>query len=93
MEMSHCSALDIATAYGLYDQGVGVRVPIESRIFNSSHHPDRLWGSHNLLSIGYKGIFPWGVKRQGREADQPPSNTEVKKTWIYTSTPPYVFIA
>jgi hypothetical protein len=33
-------------------------------------------------------LSPW-VKRPGREADHsPPSNAEVKKTWIYTSTPP-----
>jgi hypothetical protein len=31
-----------------------------------------------------------GVKRLGREADQsPPANAEVKKLWVYTSTPPY----
>jgi hypothetical protein len=30
-----------------------------------------------------------GVKRPGREADySPPTNGEVKKIWIYTSTPP-----
>jgi hypothetical protein len=30
-----------------------------------------------------------GVKREGREADySPPINAEVKKTWVYTSTPP-----
>jgi hypothetical protein len=35
-----------------------------------------------------------GVKRQGREADHStPSSAEVKKTWIYTSTPPYAFMA
>jgi hypothetical protein len=35
-----------------------------------------------------------GVKRPGREADHsPPTSAEVKKTWIYTSTPPYAFIA
>jgi hypothetical protein len=22
--------------------------------------PERLWGSHNLLSNGYQGLFPWG---------------------------------
>jgi hypothetical protein len=27
------STIDIATRYGLDDQGVGVRVPVESRIF------------------------------------------------------------
>jgi hypothetical protein len=31
-----------------------------------------------------------GVKRPAREADHsPPTNAEVKKMWIYTSTPPY----
>jgi hypothetical protein len=35
-----------------------------------------------------------GVKRLGREVDHsPPTNAEVKKVWIYTSTPPYAFIA
>jgi hypothetical protein len=34
-----------------------------------------------------------GVKRPGREADHtPPSSTEVKKMWIYISTPPYAFM-
>jgi hypothetical protein len=34
------------------------------------------------------------VKRLGREADHsPPANAEVKKMWIHTSTPPYVFMA
>jgi hypothetical protein len=40
--------------------------------------------------MGTGGSFP-GV-RQGREADHsPPTSAEVKKMWIYTSTPPYVF--
>jgi hypothetical protein len=35
-----------------------------------------------------------GVKRQGREADHsPPASAEVKKMWIYRSTPPYAFKA
>jgi hypothetical protein len=43
--------------------------------------------------MGTGGYFP-GVKRQGREADHsPPASSEVKKTWIYTSTPPYAFMA
>jgi hypothetical protein len=34
------------------------------------------------------------IKRQGHEADHSPSTTtEVKETWIYTSTPPHVFMA
>jgi hypothetical protein len=38
--------------------------------------------------MGTGSSFP-GVKRPGREADQsPPTNAEIKKIWIYTSTPP-----
>jgi hypothetical protein len=34
------------------------------------------------------------LKRLGREADHsPPTSAQVKKTWTYTSTPPYVFMA
>jgi hypothetical protein len=34
-----------------------------------------------------------GVKQPGREADHsPPASAEVKKMWIYTSTPPYAFM-
>jgi hypothetical protein len=34
------------------------------------------------------------VKQQGREADHsPPTSAKAKKTWIYTSTLPYVFMA
>jgi hypothetical protein len=68
--------------------GIEVRVPVRSRIFTSPYRPDRLW-----CPVGTGGSFP-GVKRQGREGDHsPPTNAEVKKTWIYTSTPPYAFIA
>jgi hypothetical protein len=45
--------------------------------------------------MGTGGSFP-GLKRQGREADHshPTSaEVEVKKMWIYTFTPPYVFMA
>jgi hypothetical protein len=40
------------------------------------------------------GDFPPELKRPGREADHsPPTSVQVKKTWTYTSTPPYVFMA
>jgi hypothetical protein len=45
-------------------------------------------------ALGFTGAPSLGVKRQGREADHlPPASTEVKKMWIYTSTPPYAFMA
>jgi hypothetical protein len=50
----------IATGYGLDDGGAGVRVPVGLRIFFSPLSPDRLWGPPNLLSNGYRGLFPGG---------------------------------
>jgi hypothetical protein len=40
------------------------------------------------------GALSPGVKRQEREADHSrPASAEVKKIWIYTSTPQYAFMA
>jgi hypothetical protein len=74
----------IETGYGLDDRGVGVRVPVWPRIFSSA------LGSTQWVP----GALSQRVKRQVREADRsPPATAEVKKMWIYTSTPPYVFMA
>jgi hypothetical protein len=51
-------------------------------------------GAHPVSYPMSTGDFFLGVKRQGREADHsPPTSAEVNKMWIYTSTPPYVFMA
>jgi hypothetical protein len=47
----------IAAGHELDDRGVGVRVPIRSRIFSSPSRPDRIWGPYNLLFHGYRGSF------------------------------------
>jgi hypothetical protein len=74
------SSVGIATGYGLDYRGVGVRVPVGSRILYSPRRPDRLWGLPSFLSSGYRRLFPGGVKRPGREADNsPPTSAEVKK--------------
>jgi hypothetical protein len=39
---SRDSVVGIAASYGLDDRGVGVRVPVRSRIFSSLKRPDRL---------------------------------------------------
>jgi hypothetical protein len=57
---SRASVVGIATGYGLDGRGVGVRVPVKSRIFTSPRRPDRLWGPLNLLSNRYRGSFPGG---------------------------------
>jgi hypothetical protein len=64
---SQDSTVGIVTGYRLDDWGVGVQVPVGSRIFCSSRCPDRLWAPHSLLYSGYRG-----VKRPGREADHSP---------------------
>jgi hypothetical protein len=62
------SYVNIATAYGLDDRGVGVWIRVGSRIFSSSRHPDRLW-AHPASYLTGSGNFSPGVKRPRREAD------------------------
>jgi hypothetical protein len=57
---SRSSVVGIATGYMLDDCGVGLRVPIGSRIFTSPYRPDRLWGSPSLLSNRYQGSYLGG---------------------------------
>jgi hypothetical protein len=52
------SVVGMATGYGLEDRGVGVRVPVESRIFFSPSRQDRLWAQTNLLSNEYRRLLP-----------------------------------
>jgi hypothetical protein len=91
---SRDSSVGIATGYGLDDQGgAGVRVPVGEK-FSLLHIVQTGSGVHpTSYKMGTVGTFP-GLKRQGREADHsPPTSAEVKKMWIYTSTPSYVCMA
>jgi hypothetical protein len=90
---SRDSAVGIATGYGLDDRGVGVEVPVRSRIFSSPRLPDRRWGAPNLLSSGYPEPFPRVYSGRCVKLTTPPTSAEVKKVWIYTTTPPYTFMA
>jgi hypothetical protein len=57
-ELCWGSSVGIAVVYGLDDQEIGVRVPVGSRMFSSTNHPDRLWVIPSLLSNGYWELFP-----------------------------------
>jgi hypothetical protein len=60
-------------------------------LFSTSSRP--VLGSTQPPIQWVSGAFT-GVKRQGREADHsPPNSAKVKKMRIYTSTPPYAFMA
>jgi hypothetical protein len=74
----------IVTEYGLNDRGIGVRIPMRSRIFLFPRRLDRFWGAPSFLSIWYRGtLFP-AVKRQGREADHlPPTSKPIRAFPLY----------
>jgi hypothetical protein len=61
------SAVGIVTGYGLDDRGVGVRVPVGSRIFSTSSMP--AMGPKQPPIQWVLGPLSLGAKRQGREAD------------------------
>jgi hypothetical protein len=50
---SQDSVVTMATGCGLDDQGVGVRIPVGSRIFSTPSYPDWLWRPPSLLFDGY----------------------------------------
>jgi hypothetical protein len=82
---SRDSVVCIATTYKKNDREVGVPSPGKVQI-GSGVHP-------TSYAMGTDSSFP-GVNRPGCEADHsPPASAEVNKMWIYTSTPPYAFMA
>jgi hypothetical protein len=88
----HNSAVGIATGYKLDDKGAGFLVPVGARNFISPCHPDWFWGLPSLLSNGNQGLLPQGLSGRSMKLTthlQPV--LKVKKTWVYTSTPQYVF--
>jgi hypothetical protein len=81
------------TGYGLDDREVRVFIPVGSRIFSFPHHADQLWVPPTLFSVDTRALS-LGIEVLGCEADHtPPTSAKVKKTWIYTFTSPYIFMA
>jgi hypothetical protein len=74
------SAVGRVTGYGLDGLGIKSSSFGTEQIFllSTSSSPGRFWGSPNLLSNEYRGLFP-GFKRPRCEADHSlPNNAEVK---------------
>jgi hypothetical protein len=87
-------AVGIATGYGLNGRGVGVRIPVREKYVSFSTSSRPVLGLTQPPVQWIPVAFPTEVKWPGHEADHlPPTSAEVKKPWIYTSTPPYVFMA
>jgi hypothetical protein len=91
---SRDSSVGIAAGYGLDDWGGGSSSPGRVKKFSLLHIVQTGSGVHpTSYKMGTGGSYP-GLKRQGRETDHSsPTSAEVKKMWIYTSIPPYVFMA
>jgi hypothetical protein len=86
------SVVVIASGYRLDDPGVGVGVPVLSRIFSISSRL-ALVSTQPPIHWVLGAISP-GIKRPGREADRsPPTSAKAKKMLIYTSIPPYDLMA
>jgi hypothetical protein len=82
------SAVGIATGYGLGRNSIPGRG--ENFLFSMSSRP--VLGPTQPPIQRVPGALSPELKRQGREADHSlPTSAEVKKRWIYTSTPPYAF--
>jgi hypothetical protein len=92
--MSRDSSVGIATDYWLDDQEGREFESRQGKKFSLLHIVQTGSGVHpTSYPMGTRGSFT-GDKAAGREADHsPPTSAEVKKMWIYTSTPLYVFMA
>jgi hypothetical protein len=88
--MTRSSAFCIATGHGLDDR---FQVLLSVGLWIFSPCLNRLWGSSGFCPLGWLDFIP-GLKRSGREpGHSAQSNADVKKMWVYTCTPPYVFMA
>jgi hypothetical protein len=90
---SRDSAVGIATGYGLEDRGSEFETRWGKNFHFSTSSRPALGPTQPPIQWISEALSP-GIKRPGREDDHsPPTSAEVKKVWIYISTPPYAFMA
>jgi hypothetical protein len=83
--ISDCSHTIFRRRYTDRLKGPG-SIPGIAKFFSLPQRPDRLWSPPNLISSGYRELFPTVFKRPGREAGHSlPSSAEVKNDG---ATPP-----
>jgi hypothetical protein len=88
------SSVSIATGYGVDGRGGRSPSPGSVKNFLFSTSPRTALGPTQPPMKWVTWPLSLGVKRPGSEADHsPPAGAEVKKIWIYTSTPLYAFMA
>jgi hypothetical protein len=83
-----------SSGYGLEARGIRIRFPVGARDSSLLH-------TVQAENKAYQVFYPMGnresfrmIKRRGRKANHSsPSRTEVRNTWIYTSTSSYIFMA
>jgi hypothetical protein len=81
----------VGTANGWTTEGLKFEYR-QSHKFSLLHMVQTGFGAHPIPWV--PGTLSQGVKWTGGMADHSPhTSAEVKKTWVYTSTPPYVFMA
>jgi hypothetical protein len=81
----------IADGYGLDDRSSSPG-RVKNFLFSTSSRP-ALWSTHPPIQWVPGALSSW-IKPPRREADHsPPASADVKTMWIYTSTPPYAFMA
>jgi hypothetical protein len=65
---------------------------VRNSFYSTSSRP-ALGSTQSPIKCAPGALSP-GIKRQGREADHStPASSEVKKMWIYTTSPLYTFMA
>jgi hypothetical protein len=65
----------------------GIRIPIGAKDFSLLQMSRLAQGSPSLLFSEYEGSFPVVKQLHCEAKHSPPSSTEVKNDWRYTSTP------